>query len=75
MNVITHHDPHFLKTVYANPAIKLHNTTQFLKKGSRYIVYTPTKKVWSVYKHAEPRRLCGRFNNLIDAGYCVSKGE
>lgn len=68
VNALTHHHPKFLKEAY-RADVKLHNTTDEIKTGHRYISFDPEREMFCVYKKSDSPRLVGKFDSIISAMY------
>ena len=76
VKTITQRNPIFLQTAYKyDHLIDLQNDDRFIESGERFITYNAERKIWSVYRmpkdREKPRRLSGKYDNLISAVYCA----
>ena len=75
VDAVTHHHPVFLKSAYRHgDFIKLHNTTDTIKKGTKYIEFDPDRMMFNVrVQSKEYPKLAGIFNNIESAMFLVRR--
>lgn len=69
IDAVTNHHPLFLKSAYKHgDFIKLHNTPDTIKSGTKYITFDEQHLTFRVYVRVkEEPRVSGIFNNIESA--------
>ena len=73
VDAVTHHHPLFLKAAYRHGNyVRLHNTADTIKSGTKYIAFDPERRHFRVYMRVstEPK-LAGIYDNIESAIYHV----
>jgi hypothetical protein len=75
VDAVTHHHHLFLKAAYRHgDYVRLHNTADTIKRGTKYIAFDPERKLFRVYIRikTEPK-LAGIHDNIESAIYHVRR--
>lgn len=74
VKAVAHHHPKFLKEAYRlDSFIDLVNTADQIKKGTRFISFTPQESLFCVYTQDDRPKLVGKYDNILSAIFYASK--
>ena len=75
VDAVTHHHPVFLKSAYKHgDFIKLHNTEDTIKRGTKYILFDPQHLMFRVLVRIKDQpKISGIFNNIESAMFHVRR--